>query len=206
MSNRAKTHEESKKTVFFLCLGKTSRFLTSFMTEKMQQILKQPIDFNDPKVPTGMCERCHSNLRRVEEGKLQTQLQLFDFSNIKVRRVTRDSVCDCLICSVGKAKHNSPHPVMATQKPKANQNSVERRCSQCFSIVGKGLSHSCSKSTLRKNLAEVVSKGSVADERVAASVIANKEASPHGTVLLSRPEGIGGHSIPVLPGNIVLDI
>ncbi|XP_065662013.1 uncharacterized protein LOC136084836 [Hydra vulgaris] len=46
-----------------------------------------------------------------------------------------------------------------------------------------------------------MSKNSVAAERVVASVIANKDTSPHGTVCLSRPERIGGYPVPVLSGS-----
>ena len=61
-------------------------------------------------------------------------------------------------------------------------STVQKRCSDCFSIIGRGLPHHCTKGTLRNNLVAVATEDPVASERVAALVVSSKDSSPHGTV------------------------
>ena len=64
MPNQAKTHEDNRKTVCFLCMNKANRQLTDFMIKRSQEILGQRINFEDQRVPIGICENCRVSLRR----------------------------------------------------------------------------------------------------------------------------------------------
>ena len=199
MPNQAKTHEDNRKTVCFLCMNKANRQLTDFMIKRSQEILGQRTNFEDQRVPIGICENCRVSLRRKDEGRDVQLPSLPDYQNIKIRPATRESACDCLICSVGKAKFRSPQisGTTNTASQLIEQPIVEKRCSACFSLIGRGIPHVCSKAILRQNLLEVAEKNKKAAERVAVSVIANKLPSPHGTVRLNQ--GVG-RPFPVTPG------
>nr|XP_012558535.2 uncharacterized protein LOC105845381 [Hydra vulgaris] len=201
MPNTAKNHQECRKSVCFLCFSKSKRKLTSNLKERCQIILKEKINFNDDKVPLGICEKCRSCLRRKESGEDITLPSLYKFETIKLRPETRDSHCNCLICSIGKLRHNGQMKIEFAQSSATRTPSltVEKRCSDCFSIIGRGLSHNCTKGTLRNNLVAVVTKDPLASERIAALVVSNKAPSPHGTVRLSQL--YGGRMLPVTPSS-----
>ena len=200
MPNTAKNHQDCRKTVCFLCFSKCQRELTPFLKEKCQTILNERIDFSNDKVPLGICEKCRSCLRRKDSGEHINLPSLYNFETIKIRPQTRDTQCDCLICSVGKLRNNGQQKTQLLQSSAQNtpSSTVQKRCSDCFSIIGRGLPHHCTKGTLRNNLVAVATKDPVAFERVAALVVSSKDSSPHGTVRLSQPQG--GRMHPIMPG------
>ena len=105
-----------------------------------------------------------------------------------------------MICSVGKLKNNGQQKTQLLQSSAQNtpSSTVQKRCSDCFSIIGRGLPHHCTKGTLQNNLVAVATKDPVASEQVAALVVSSKDSSPHGTVRLSQPQG--GRMLPIMPG------
>lgn len=214
MPNVAKTHDDCRKTVCFLCMRKCERELTDFLIGKIKKLVKSDIDFNDPRVPRALCSNCSLLLRRKDSGDQNVTLPaLFSFSSIVVKPQTRSSSsCECLICKIGKLKLNAAHPL---QKPgpspiqlthsipgpsgaTSQTKTSEKRCSKCLSVIGRGLPHNCTPRIRHQNLKELVRDDPIGAEQIASSVIAKKEASPHGTVRLSQ--GLGGKLFPVTPG------
>ena len=47
----AKTHEESRKVVSFLCIKKANRELTDTFKQKFLEVLQVSIDFRNTRVP-----------------------------------------------------------------------------------------------------------------------------------------------------------
>ena len=61
----ARSHDENRKFVCFLCLKKVGRELTAFTKQKAVEVLKKEIDINDSRVPLGICYGCNTLLRKV---------------------------------------------------------------------------------------------------------------------------------------------
>ena len=87
-------------------------------------------------------------------------------------------------------KLNKTHPLTVSQASPANQpTKVEKICSVCLTIIGKGMPHICKKSTFRENMRQLVSIDMKVREQTASSVIALKVASRHGTIRVAQPTG-----------------
>ena len=108
-------------------------------------------------------------MRRKDEGKDVTLPTLFDYTTILVR------------------------------KPKPEEKNLPLRCNDCLSPVGKGLPHTFNQFTFRENLKGLAARDAKAAEQIATAVITDKEASPHGTIRLSKT--LGGPALPITPGN-----
>ena len=66
---------------------------------------------------------------------------------------------------------------------------MEKRYPACFSIIGRGNSHSCIKSSFCQNLREIASRNENASAAIAKSVLSTTPASPSGTIHLKQPQG-----------------
>ena len=200
MPNNPKTHEECRRTVCFLCMKKCDRQVTEFMKERIKALFKQEIDFNDPKVPSGICNSCRTNLQKRDSGQINAELpQLYDFQAIKIVRRTTD--CSCLICQIGRSKFNHTHPSVSSVPSSSQQSSSQtqdRLCSLCLTVIRKGFPHQCTKAAKFDNLKKIVQTDSRAGEKLAASVIEQKVASPKGTKRLIREQG--GKPLSLTPG------
>ena len=116
-------------------------------------------------------------MRRKDEGKDVTLPTLFDYTTILVRTETRFHV------QIGRLQMNEKHPL---DKPKPEEKNLPLRCNDCLSPVGKGLPHTCNQFTFRENLKGLAARDAKAAEQIATAVITDKEASPHGTIRLSK--------------------
>ena len=59
-------------------------------------------------------------------------------------------------------------------------------CSNCFSITGRGIPHSCNKTSLYQNLVEVSSKDKLAAGVIAKNHLTTSPSSPKETILLNN--------------------
>ena len=134
----------------FLCMGKCSRQVTSFIEEVVQTMLAPEIDFTDSRVPQGLWAPCGLALRKKSDGESVTRPSLFKFNTITPRPVTRGTSCDCLICQIGKLKLNEKHPLQRTNRLLRVQE--DKRCSESLNLVGKGRPHNCTQSHFSENM------------------------------------------------------
>ena len=112
-----------------------------------------------------------------------------------MRRETRVTICNCLICLIGRSKLQEKNPL-------EEQTTIEKepsvRCSTCLSPLGKSLPHQCTKK-YRENLQSLAANDAKAAEQIASRVFSNKELSPEGTIRLAKAFGV---QLP--PVNIIL--
>ena len=215
MPNKAKSHEDCRKSVCVLCLKKGDRELSDFIKGRIHKLVKININFADERVPLAICNNCRTILQKRDAGDMSVSLPaIYNFSSIVLKPMTRTSgSCDCLICQIGKLKLNQKHPLAPKEptrnldqgessKPGPSPNprfqSSEKRCTQCLSIIGRGFRHSCTIGTRHQNLQALVQSDSVGAEQIASTIISSKDASPGGTVRLSQARG--GHLFPLTPG------
>ena len=91
--------------LYFLCLKKANRHLTTFLEEKIQIVYGQEIKFDDTRVPQGICETCRAALRKCYKGHQVELPQIYHFERINVKTPTRgnpQTVISCLLCSMFK--------------------------------------------------------------------------------------------------------
>ena len=209
MPNQSKNHQENRQSICFLCMQKAERTLTAFLIQKVHELVKSDLDFNDLRVPTGICHTCRKLLKMRSDGDFSRPLpSLYAFETIQIKPQTRlSSTCDCLICKIGKARPYQEQPLSEPKKrgrPATEKNLpqesplAEKRCTKCLSVIQRGKEHKCTTGTRHQNLLDLVQTDPLGAEQIATAVISNKEASPHGTVRLSQ--GTGGKLYPVTPG------
>ena len=90
MPYQSKDHNQNRKSVCMLCLHKCSCPVTAFQANRICQIYQTNLGVFDARVPQGLCESCHTLLRRKDEGKEVVLLKLFDFKTFCVRTETCD--------------------------------------------------------------------------------------------------------------------
>ena len=92
-----------------------------------------------------------------------------------------------------RVKGWSKSPVSSSESKKNNVQDqyVQKRCSNYFSITGRKIPHSCNKTSLHQNQVEVASKDKLKAGAIAKNFLTISQLSPKGTLLLSQP--IGGH-------------
>ena len=203
MPNQAKNHEDCRKTVCLLCMRKAGREVTEFLMQKLISAYETNFDFDDSRVPCGLCDACRTTVRRKEEGKDVVLPPLFDFSTIRVRKETRDHQCNCLICQIGHSKLNERSPLDVSQACQSLPP-PPKRCTSCLSIVGRGIPHHCNQYTYRENLRQLAMEEQQAAEQIASQVLSTKEATPGGSVKISQARG--GPPIRVKPGNFFFNL
>ena len=98
MPNKARTHEDCRKTVCFLCMRKCDRELTDFMIALVLKLVKSDLKFEDERVPRGICNTCHILL---EPGTRHRNLQSLVQDDIKG--------AEQIAVSVIENKETSPH-------------------------------------------------------------------------------------------------
>ena len=97
--NTAKSLEDWRKTVCFLCLKKCDQQVTHFMKQRMNKYFHQKVVFNDKRDPLGICNSCKSELQKRDNGQKEGELlKLFDFQTIRIKR--RSSDCNCTSCQI----------------------------------------------------------------------------------------------------------
>ena len=81
-----------------------------------------------------------------------------------------------------KLNENSPLEAWQTK-----DDQPQKRCSDCLSLLDKGLPHSCKKFQLRENLKQFAAEDKTAAEQFASQVIATKDETPGGSIKISQP-------------------
>ena len=202
MPNASKTHDECRKSVCVVCMKKSDRELTVAAKEKILQFIEPDLDFNDDRVPLGICVNSRFQLGKLD-GSIKKFPTLFNFQNISKKPSTRSSlICDCLICQIGKLRGKEQHPLNkledSSEKSIKPENQSVEKSTKCLSLIGRGLPHNCTLGTRHENLKKIAEADGKGAELVASAVIASKDSSPNGTIRLTQQAG--GKAIPLRRG------
>ena len=111
MPHFARIHDLSRKVVCILCLRKCNGSLTPVVIKRLHDHVQKDLDFQDQRIPEGICNSCRVNLLAVSEGGSAKQLpKLYDFTSVVLPMFLRSSPisCNCLICRI--ARKNTPSP------------------------------------------------------------------------------------------------
>ena len=208
------THCQNQKKVCLVCLRKSDREITEHGKNLVKQCFKVDLDFSDNRTPLGLCSTYRLMMTPGDKYTLK-QTTLYDFQTIFVLPFLRTSPhsCYCLLCKIARSKHQNPShcsPLGEKKKgrPKSSNfpckpflkasPSPKKICPSCLSVVAKGKSHKCNLYTQSQNLLVISEQCSSSAEKVACSIIKQKEASPKGTKRLSQ---FSGPLFPIVAGS-----
>lgn len=195
------THDECRNRVCILCLGKTKdmRRITDDYWTIIEEHVIQGLSRYDDRLPTVLCTTCIRVLRDYDKGIFSRQITVFDHSLIVTAPQTRQSSkCSCLVCAMASSvpKNIAAKTAAAALtihkvgRPSASKYvsscsyffpsvseapTAIKICSHCFSLLAKGKSHVCSKSSRLQNMEQLLECGSPKfKEKVASNVIKRK--------------------------------
>ena len=79
--------------MFFLCLQKRKRKLTTFIIERVHKLMKNGLDFNDIKFPKGVSDNCRKLVENLHQSDTNFLLpELLNFDSIDIKSPTRISL------------------------------------------------------------------------------------------------------------------
>ena len=206
MANHSKfalPHAECRRKVCFVCFGRcdAKRFLHTNpgLQESISKLFKisfgkeeDAIDLDDVRVPIGICNPCYLKVRKASP-KLELVHRDFTF----VLDVSPSGTsCQCMICQIAKNKVSNLIQFQGRIRKKINKPTSSVRCDNCQSIIGKGLKHHCTYTTVVENELQILndpSNGNLGGA-VVSSFIKEAPSSPDGTVRLPQ---VSGRPLPV---------
>ena len=160
-------------------------------------------DYNRSEYPSVICMSCDATLRyidKLEDGEIPIRRlpDIEDYESKKAPRVTRASasgVCGCFWCKIdrmnGLEYKRHKESVRPITKAKAQPKKRVVRCGECHSIIGRGITHKCTKTTRNENAKEMVREFSGEGQRRVTSKLLNDFCEEegvdkrHGTLTLN---------------------
>ena len=176
-SKNARTHDQARKVVCCVCSRKVTQTKNrsgtiQAISEKFENLVRKFV-FKDYSIqnemyPTALCITCRlalTAMNKDEDNPKRKLPPLLDYKNFRPptpnTRSSGDQPCKCTVCTISRmdcceytpyAKKHS-NPVGGIKKTPASP--VKRTihfCSRCLSVIGKGMSHTCNKSSRNNNL------------------------------------------------------
>ncbi len=186
MPNVKRSHEENRRIVCIFCASKAK---TRPLTEKLCEIISHvcdeaQIDFNDPRMPAGICNGCHFRLHDAKSGKLKpSKLEpIFDPTTVFITTPN----CECRLCKIGRTTLNTPRP-RKVGKP-AKKSSV--LCGNCLADISDMMSHTCKIGARRGNLLALAAGDEKGSQHIAVDTFKKAPKSPRaGSAYLSQAKG-----------------
>ena len=146
--------------------------------------------YNRDEFPSVICVSCDAILRytdNLEDGEIPTRRlpNVTDYENKRAPRVTRSyasSKCGCFWCKIDKMNGLEYKRHRESVRPVAKAQPKKRvvRCGECHSIIGRGLTHKCTKSARNENAKEMVREFSGEGQRRTTSKLLNEFCEEEG--------------------------
>ena len=197
-------HSVCRGKIGVVCLEKFKRPLTTNLITELKKFTKNfdKISPEDERVASGICDPCRNLLRLKISGKNETKdfriLSGFSFVSNAVLPKTRsklDNDCNCFLCNharsfrVGSSAQSSNSGDSKTAKKKKKLKVKQSRCADCLTLIGKGIYHDCSDTTLLESLKELGEKKPLVIGSLSAHVVKTTPASPNGTRRVPQMHG-----------------
>ena len=188
MPHTPKSHSIARESLCALCFRKMNdlRVISTEQEEHILTLRYSRFSLSDLRLPKVICCSCSRALSANIKDPVNPGRKLPDpkFDNLTSplmysTRAQADQPCNCTIClimrdtikpgnNIGKLKA-LPSRFQALLFPdsqdvesvKKSKPEVESRCTACGSVVGKGRTHKCHKSTARENTLGLVRKMSL---------------------------------------------
>ena len=212
---KALTHDQCRREMCAACGGRAgSRNITADLGAKIRKWAQPGWSTDVNSFPTGICESCRVLLMSCEKqqaglpGAQAHRWKDFKLEEVSVPRGQLASSCCCHIClarksnSVGRKGFNNTNTEKNKIETDVNnvnistpQKDTNSPCPKCFQAkTGHGIPHTCTEATMKKNLAELVTKekGTGAEQiitTVLKDIFDKKETSKGEEVKLKQMKG-----------------
>lgn len=184
MPTPKRTHEESRNVVCLACFSKCKNG-RKINDQQEKEIIKLLPNYSktDPSFPSILCNNCRVNL-------LKNKLKIVDYETLNTRPSRKDKK-RCCICKVGRLNHFEKNIFTIKNSPKKKAKNAEtiNICSKCFSKVGKGLAHHCTKRNKVDNI--LVSTADVKEQVASKTLIEIKKNALNKDNIVSLNKGRG---------------
>lgn len=215
------THEENRRSVCILCLKKQNiREISEQVRMKIIENYIPDLDLNSWYYPTRICSYCSFALHANDKNR---RVELFSYK-INIKPNTRSAQvcrsifmfknlfpfllsffqkeCQCEICvaarvnlpnisnfSASKKKRRRP-PLSCDPKKPCTLNV----CNRCFSEIGRGKPHWCTKVQKHDNMLHILQDEAVdVGDSVVSSYVRNKSPDENSFITLSNQRGLPSH-------------
>ena len=189
-----RSHEENSKLVCLICMQKkTTRPITNTIQHLITQHWLEGLDFQDLRLPKGVCINCRSELvrRSTGDGRPRNIPDPSKFITLIIGKpLTRGEAkdpdskdCECHVCLIGRSTPFNSLPTVQDndeekKASKGTSNGPPLLCSRCGSVYGRGYSHSCTPGRLANNLMRVLPQGT--KEQITSGTLKEKDRQQPG--------------------------
>ena len=166
-AGRPLTHDENRHKVCVVCFQKGGYTITPIVLQRIQRYFIEDFDLKEECCPAAICGKCRADLHDIDCGKKDLSLlpEVFDFAKVlpeytRSTRAAPNPICNCEICNVARVSlsfniRKKGRPGKTTSAFASTDRCIVKICTTCKTPVGRGKSHKCNVSTLRKNLISV---------------------------------------------------
>ena len=167
-----RTHEEALRSICGCCLQKGPGLvkISPSLLDRIKKFQFENYSLDNPGLPKAICNGCRAKLHRLYKNPDSVNnLPKIKYEKLQgprpVTRHTSAQACSCSICQLARAalhwesKALLEQFIMAPTTPKPTTEFI-KICKVCLSQIGQGFSHTCSKSTLRERISDLVKEKS----------------------------------------------
>ena len=164
-----RTHEEALRSICGCCLQKGPGLIkiSPSLLDRIQKYQFQQYSLDNPGLPRAICNGCRAKLHRLEKNPDSVNnLPKIKYEKLQgprpLTRHTAVQACNCSICQLARATLHWETKALLEQfisspsTPSAPSPEYIKICKVCLSQIGQGLSHTCSKSTFREKISDLV--------------------------------------------------
>jgi hypothetical protein len=181
MPYTTKDHAACRLSVCCLCLKKSECVLNGRLKDL---IVKFAVSCfaeicDDLSIPAGICMSCRMKLTDKERGRERdiSVPNLFRICKMTTRSIMTKTDCICIVCQVGKARHNQIVDTTQYIQDSKLPNSLPIRhpnCPDCFGPLVPGIAHQNCASEAVYNLQQLVPPHQL--EQLVSKVVKDKKA------------------------------
>ena len=201
MSMPLDDHIRCRAKVCVVCYRKSSRIVSKRDIKTIQTYLIDGYTKDNINFPSGLCNGCHLLLVKKSVDENTVLPLLYSYDPERPTLLHSDLLCPCKICKVAKSTQNTllskkkkaGHP-RSSSPPTGIKNVVV--CSKCFSKIGRGYSHNCSRRGKVSSVQDLLVKSPTTSQKVASRIIKDS-ATPLLATLGPSPK-----SVQPAPGTI----
>ena len=153
INKKAASHNENRYKICLFCHKKPheAHVIQGVIVRRITSLVSD-YDLSDPRLPTVVCNSCRIKLIKADRNNAcLANITIFDYSDFSECDISNEGVCECNLCKIVRARFGK---FTIKDIRKEADDSVERRCTKCFVILGPGKRHPCNGKELIKNLSK----------------------------------------------------
>ena len=172
--NHKRSHEEVRVSLCGLCYGRGElRPISDEQLAQLQQLVYPGYSLSDQRFQEVLCRNCalvlNAHTKNPENPGRKLPHPIYQNMTPPPAHSTRstdDSECECTVCQIFRSNQGFRHKNMLEEQfwnilfpdqpypstASSIKPQVENRCGSCYSLIGKGKVHKCTKKAGQENL------------------------------------------------------